>query len=88
MRAIDENGTMNKLKLAAVSCGFLGCSPFAPGTVGTLGGVFLNNDTGEILGMGTLRWIGEGQAGLCGSIVTFDFTGVDGEFTTQIRVGE
>ena len=30
---------MNKLKLAIVSCGFLGCSPFAPGTVGTLGGV-------------------------------------------------
>lgn len=32
---------MDKLKLALVSCGFLGCSPFAPGTVGTLGGVAL-----------------------------------------------
>lgn len=32
---------MDKLKLAIVSCGFLGCSPFAPGTVGTLGGVAL-----------------------------------------------
>jgi phosphatidylglycerophosphatase A len=30
---------VNLLKLAIVSCGFLGCSPFAPGTVGTLGGV-------------------------------------------------
>ena len=30
---------MNVLKLGIVSCGFLGCSPFAPGTVGTLGGV-------------------------------------------------
>ena len=30
---------MNRLRLFAVSCGFLGCSPFAPGTVGTLGGV-------------------------------------------------
>jgi phosphatidylglycerophosphatase A len=30
---------MNKLKLAVVSCGFLGCSPVAPGTAGTLGGV-------------------------------------------------
>ena len=30
---------MNRLKLAVVSCGFLGLSPFAPGTVGTLGGV-------------------------------------------------
>ena len=30
---------MNKLKLGIVSCLYLGCSPFAPGTVGTLGGV-------------------------------------------------
>lgn len=30
---------MNRLKLAFVSFGFLGCSPFAPGTAGTLGGV-------------------------------------------------
>jgi phosphatidylglycerophosphatase A len=31
----------DKLKLAVVSFGFLGCSPFAPGTVGTLGGVLV-----------------------------------------------
>lgn len=31
----------DKLKLALVSFGFLGCSPFAPGTVGTLGGVLV-----------------------------------------------
>lgn len=31
----------DKLKLALVSFGFLGCSPFAPGTVGTLGGVLI-----------------------------------------------
>lgn len=30
---------MNWLKLGIVSCCYLGCSPFAPGTVGTLGGV-------------------------------------------------
>lgn len=30
---------MNRLKLALVSCGFLGCAPVAPGTFGTLGGV-------------------------------------------------
>ncbi|QDU69682.1 phosphatidylglycerophosphatase A [Engelhardtia mirabilis] len=30
---------MDKLKLGIVSCGYLGCSPFAPGTFGTLGGV-------------------------------------------------
>lgn len=32
---------MNRLKLGIVSCGFLGLSPFAPGTVGTLGGVVI-----------------------------------------------
>lgn len=31
----------DRLKLALVSFGFLGCSPFAPGTVGTLGGVLV-----------------------------------------------
>ncbi len=31
----------NVLRLAFVSFGFLGCSPFAPGTVGTLGGVLV-----------------------------------------------
>lgn len=43
---------MNKLKLALVSFGFLGCSPFAPGTVGTLGGVlvaWLLKDTEQYL---------------------------------------
>ena len=32
---------MDRLKLFLVSSGFLGCSPWAPGTVGTLGGVLL-----------------------------------------------
>jgi phosphatidylglycerophosphatase A len=32
---------VNALRLGIVSCGYLGCSPFAPGTVGTLGGVAL-----------------------------------------------
>jgi phosphatidylglycerophosphatase A len=30
---------VNVLRLAIVTCGFLGCSPVAPGTFGTLGGV-------------------------------------------------
>jgi phosphatidylglycerophosphatase A len=32
---------LNLLKLFLVSAGFLGCSPVAPGTVGTLGGVLI-----------------------------------------------
>jgi phosphatidylglycerophosphatase A len=30
---------MNRIKLGIVSCFYLGCSPVAPGTAGTLGGV-------------------------------------------------
>ena len=30
---------MNRFKYALVTCGYLGASPFAPGTFGTLGGV-------------------------------------------------
>ena len=41
---------MNKLRLFIVSCGFLGCSPFAPGTVGTLGGVAI---AWALMGTGT-----------------------------------
>lgn len=44
---------MNALKLGLVSCCFLGCSPIAPGTVGTLGGVaiawLLRNDPRYLL---------------------------------------
>jgi phosphatidylglycerophosphatase A len=32
---------VNRLKLGIVSCGYLGLSPFAPGTAGTLGGVLI-----------------------------------------------
>lgn len=32
---------MNRLRLGIISCGFLGCAPFAPGTFGTLGGVVI-----------------------------------------------
>ena len=42
---------MNRLKLALVSCGFLGCAPVAPGTFGTLGGVAIAwalSGTGEL----------------------------------------
>jgi phosphatidylglycerophosphatase A len=41
---------LNKLRLFIVSCGFLGCSPFAPGTVGTLGGVAI---AWALIGTGT-----------------------------------
>ena len=32
-------------------------------TIGTLGGIFLDNDSGELRGVGTARWAQEGQWG-------------------------
>ena len=43
---------MNRLRLGIVTCGFLGSSPVAPGTFGTLGGVAIAwalRDTGNFL---------------------------------------
>ncbi len=36
-----SRGPGDLLRLGIVSCGYLGCSPVAPGTVGTLGGVLI-----------------------------------------------
>jgi len=50
---------MNKLKLAIVSCGFLGCAPVASGTFGTLGGVaiaWLFRGTGSMFPLWMLGW--------------------------------
>ena len=57
-------------------------------TIGTAGGTFLNNDTGDVIGVGIPRWVGEGQIGLCGSLVTFDFSRRADQFTTDLRVGD
>lgn len=55
-------------------------------TIGTAGGTFLDNDTGDVVGIGTTRWVGEGQLGLCGSLVTFDFSRRADQFTTDLRI--
>ena len=56
-------------------------------TLGTFGGNFLDNATGEPRGVGTPRWAQEGPLALCGSTVTFDFSGGNGAFTTILNVG-
>jgi hypothetical protein len=58
-------------------------------TIGTQGGRFTDNESGEPRGTGTPRWIQEGPVALCGSIVTFEFAAGDGdgEFTTTLSIG-
>ena len=57
-------------------------------TIGTLGGRFLDNETGEARGQGVRRWLEERPLGLCGTVVTFEYAGDDGVFTTILQLGE
>ena len=55
--------------------------------LGTAGGTFSDNDSGEVRGTGNTRWARAAALGLCGTVVTFVFAG-DGEtFSTTVRVG-
>ena len=55
--------------------------------MGTSGGSFWDNETGQARGVGTMRWVQEGPLGLCGHVVTFEFR-PDGEgFVTLAMVG-
>ena len=57
-------------------------------TLGTTGGTFSDNETGEVRGAGTRRWVQEGPLALCGHVVTFEFR-PDGErFVTIAKIGE
>lgn len=57
-------------------------------TIGTLGGRFLDNETGELRGQGMRRWLEERPLGLCGAIVTFEYAGDEGVFTTILQLGQ
>lgn len=57
-------------------------------TMGTTGGSFRDNETGQARGIGTMRWVQEGPLGLCGRVVTFEFR-ADGEgFLTLVLVSD
>lgn len=56
-------------------------------TIGTAGGRFLDNETGEFIGAGTPRWVQEQPLGLCGSTVTLIFTSNANGLVTRLYVG-
>ena len=56
-------------------------------TLGTSGGRFLDNDTGEVVGHGTPRWVQEHPLGLCDSVVTVVFTSNENGLVTRLFVG-
>ncbi len=55
--------------------------------IGTLGGTFSDDESGEFRGTGERRWAEAGPLGLCGNVVTFEFASEGGTFTTNVRVG-
>lgn len=55
-------------------------------TLGTAGGAFLDNSTGDETGRGTARWMEAAPLGLCGGVVTFTFDEDDGEFSTVVSI--
>ncbi len=62
--------------------------PCTPGlTIGTLGGVFTEAESGDVFGTGQERWVTEDPVGFCGSRVTFEFSLVDDEYLTRVRIG-
>ncbi len=55
-------------------------------TVGTTGGTFLDEESGEIRGVGTARWAQEDAQFSCGAVVVFEYApGGDG-FTTTLLI--
>ena len=57
-------------------------------TLGTQGGRFVDDESGEFRGVGTPRWAQEGPLALCGSVVTFEYSGGDGVFSTALFIGQ
>lgn len=54
--------------------------------LGSAGGSFFDNETGEPRGAGAARWVREGPLALCGHAVTFEFRPNEEGFDTFVRV--
>jgi len=57
-------------------------------TLGTAGGSFADNESGEPRGLGNPRWAQEGPLALCGAVVTFQFSGSGTNFTTILTISD
>ena len=54
--------------------------------IGTLGGVFLNSDTGEEVGLGTRRVLAQDITFSCGDVIIFEYLEDAGGFTTRVTI--
>ncbi len=56
--------------------------------LGTFGGSFLDNETGDPLGVGQPRWAQDSSLGLCGREVLLEFGRFSGEFGVRISIDD
>jgi len=56
--------------------------------LGTLGGSFLDNETGDLLGMGNQRWAQDSALGLCGREVLLEYGIFSSEFGVRISIND
>ncbi len=89
---VEENAVSRTLGVAGTgilepgSVDFLELSCSDTLTLGTLGGNFFNNDTGDPTGSGTPRWVQELGLGLCRSVVTIAYDTEGNVFSTNITI--
>lgn len=89
---VEENGVTTNLGVAGTGLLIPGATDIlelpcdANLIIGTAGGGFLNNETGEPAGRGEPRWLDATSVGLCGAIVGFTFEGTGGTFVTTVEI--
>lgn len=54
--------------------------------IGTLGGSFLNAETGELVGTGNQKWLQEGAQFNCGAVILFEYRGEVDDFSTLLSL--
>jgi len=92
-------GLFTEENLVTASLGVAGTGLLIPGAtdvleipcngnliVGTAGGEFLDNETGETTGRGVPRWLEATSTGLCGAIVGFTFDVNGDTFITTVEL--
>lgn len=56
-------------------------------SLGTTGGRFIDNESGEAKGLGTARWLQEGPLAVCDGVVIFAYRSETTGFDTTVAVG-
>jgi len=55
--------------------------------LGTRGGLFVDNETGDELGTGTIRWVQEDAQFSCGATIVLEYTSDGDTFETHLLLG-